>query len=83
MNLNINRTGINPMGQTPVAPREETAPTAAPRGLFGSNLAITSVKGENADFEVSDEALRRDDDLGKLLDRVFDLPCPAMPTFEE
>ncbi len=71
------------MGQTSVAPREEAVPTAEPKGLFGSNLDVTSVKGESADFEVSDEALRRDDDLGKLFDRVFNFPCPAMPTFEE
>ena len=31
--------------------------------------------------DVSDAALRRDDELGKLVNAAFNLPPPAMPSF--
>lgn len=84
MNLNINRAGVNPMTTIPVAAAVPTAAKADVRADWPTeNLNVTSVAGESVEGDIPDSALRRDDALGKLFDRVFSYPAPEMPNFEE
>lgn len=84
MNLNINRTGVNPTTTVPVAAAVPTAAKADARADWPTeNLNVTSVDGESVEGDIPDSALRRDDALGKLFDRVFSYPAPEMPNFEE
>ncbi len=41
----------------------------------------TSLASSEPVADVSDAALRRDDELGKLVGAAFNLPPPAMPSF--
>ena len=84
MNLNINRTGVDPMTAASRASTASTVPQADARNSWPvNNLNVTSVNGESVEGDVPEEALRRDDALGKLFDRVFTLPAPVMPNFGE
>lgn len=52
-------------------------------GLSGPSLTVTTAKASSiADFdEVTMADLRRDDDLGQLMGKVFDFQPPEMPNF--
>lgn len=84
MNLNINRTGVDPMTAASRASTASAVPQAEVRNSWPvNNLNVTSVNGESVEIDVPEEALRRDDALGKLFDQVFTLPAPVMPNFGE
>lgn len=84
MDVNINRTGTNPMATISVAPAVETAAKAdVRRDWTANNLSVTSVAGEAVEGDVPEEALRRDDALGKFVDSMFNFQAPMMPDFQE
>ncbi|MCQ2394095.1 MAG: hypothetical protein MJ249_07385 [Kiritimatiellae bacterium] len=72
------------MTTIPVAAAVPTAAKADVRADWPTgNLNVTSVASESVEGDIPDSALRRDDALGKLFDRVFSYPAPEMPNFEE
>lgn len=89
MNLNLN---IN-IDQLKSAFRSAETATPAPAGnaksdalsaLSGASLSITERIAAPEDVEaaaIPEDALRRDDDLGKLVSSVFNFPAPPPPPF--
>ena len=41
------------------------------------------LRGSEPTAEVPEAALRRDDDLGKLINSIFNMPAPPMPDFSK
>ena len=89
MEINLNNNGIGNLGMGQgitdiqgvdaglVAKNAQKAGAAAP-------LTITEAMASPEDVEaaaIPESALSRDDDLGKLMDKAFNLPPPPMPTF--
>ena len=84
MNVNINRTGTNPMATVSLASAAEVAAKAdVRRDWTVDNLSVTSKVGEAVEGDVPEEELRRDDALGRFVDRVFNFQAPLMPNFQE
>ena len=89
MEINLNNNGIGNLGMGQgitdiqgvdaglVAKNAQKAGAAAP-------LTITEAVALPEDVEaaaIPESALSRDDDLGKLMNKAFNLPPPPMPTF--
>jgi hypothetical protein len=89
MEINLNNNGIGNLGMGQgitdmqgvdaglAAKNAQKAGAAAP-------LTITEAMASPEDVEaaaIPESALSRDDDLGKLMDKAFNLPPPPMPTF--
>ena len=89
MEINLNNNGIGNLGMGQgitdmqgvdaglAAKNAQKAGAAAP-------LTITEAVASPEDVEaaaIPESALSRDDDLGKLMDKAFNLPPPPMPTF--
>jgi len=72
----------------PTATGAEATPMQERRSVEKPAVSVTirsasSVDGAEALEHVSDEDLRRDDALGGLFGRAFDLSAPPMPEFSE
>ncbi len=89
MEINLNNNGIGNLGMGQgitdmqgvdaglAAKNAQKAGAAAP-------LTIPEAMASPEDVEaaaIPESALSRDDDLGKLMDKAFNLPPPPMPTF--
>ena len=89
MEINLNNNGIGNLGMGQgitdmqgvdaglAAKNAQKAGAAAP-------LTITEAMASPEDVEaaaIPESVLSRDDDLGKLMDKAFNLPPPPMPTF--
>ena len=89
MEINLNNNGIGNLGMGQgitdiqgvdaglAAKNAQKAGAAAP-------LTITEAVASREDVEaaaIPESALSRDDDLGKLMNKAFNLPPPPMPTF--
>jgi len=89
MEINLNNNGIGNLGMGQgisdiqgveaglAAKNAQKADAAAP-------LTITEAAASPEDVEaavIPESALSRDDDLGKLMDKAFNLPPPPMPNF--
>lgn len=85
MNLNINNISVpspNIGGLQP--PGETVAQTAKERAPAASSLTITQTEVPRNEISVSempDDAFDRRDELGKIVNAVFNLPPPQMPVF--
>jgi len=82
MNLTINNASRNALEAIGQASMAAATSKVEKKDLVDVNLQISSVSGD-AEVEIPDEVLRRDDALGKLFDQAFSLPAPAMPNFQE
>ena len=83
MDISLN-TGHLPVAPTE-SPREVSGAAAAGKSAGASRptLTITEARVEAGSSveAVPDEALRRDDELGRLFSAAFTLPPPPMPAF--
>ena len=78
--------GVMPeMSGTGVEDVRRTAAGESNASRSVSNLTfsdgISNLSSAEPIAEVSDEYLKRDDDLGKLINAAFNLPPPSMPDF--
>ena len=82
INLNSNAikwgVGIETMGSSQTSDIAPGADVARP--AFTITNSVASPEDISA-ATIPDEALLRDDDLGKLVNAAFDLPPPPMPAF--
>lgn len=87
VNFNGNNIGNFGMGRIATGAAQEAAPASV--GQKASNLQSSSlqpstldtIQGSEPVTDVPDAELTRDDDLGKLVNSVFNLPPPPMPAF--
>ena len=74
-NTNIQKPGFN---QTAPASKQEAK-------LEKPALSITNAPAsidDGMDMDVPDDALTRNDPLGTIIDKAFNLPAPPMPKFD-
>ena len=86
MEINLNNNGIGNlgMGQGITDMQGVVAAKNAQKAGAAAPLTITEAMASPEDVEaaaIPESALSRDDDLGKLMDKAFNLPPPPMPTF--
>ncbi len=71
-------TDLAVSGQTASSQDARGASLLAGEGVTFAASGLADVDGVTAEIEA---ALTRDDDLGRLMDRAFNLPAPPMPAF--
>ena len=71
-------TDLSATGQTASSQDARGASLLAGEGVTFAASGLADVDGVTAEIEA---ALTRDDDLGRLMDRAFNLPAPPMPAF--
>ena len=91
--MEINLSNFGNMGVRPetlgtnAVDAKQNAPAAANVARTASNLTIGEGPAGLASAEpvadVPEAALTRDDDLGKLMEKAFNLPPPPMPNFTD
>ena len=86
INLNVDKGGFDALMFGSLESKPPMPPAAKPSNLKTTDIqppAFNPLESSEPVVDVPDEALLRDDALGKLVKSVFNLPPPPMPTFTD
>lgn len=89
ISLNINNGSLGAWKLEGLQSNPANIQTSNPPSIQGAKLqpsdpepaTLDPLQGSEPTADVPDAALSRDDDLGKLVNSVFNLPPPPMPAF--
>ena len=89
ISLNINNGNLGAWKLEGLQSNPANIQTSNKPGSQGANLqpsapeptTLDPLQGSEPTADIPDAALSRDDDLGKLVNSVFNLPPPPMPSF--